>query len=263
VVLIILALALLLIDHSTTYFQPVRSTLISLTAPIQYLVSEPISFMEWLGKGLTSKEALLKENETLRAQQLLLEAQVQKLTALEQENEKLRGLVNNDITHQDKFLIAQLLAVNTGSLNQQVVLNKGKSDNVYVGQPVLDAYGLMGQVILTGINTSMVLLITDPKSAIPVQINRNGLRAIATGSNDGNNLELIQVAETADIKTGDLLVTSGLGSRFPEGYPVGTISQINRLPGGKFLKIIMLPTAHINQNREVLLIWPKKNELKD
>jgi rod shape-determining protein MreC len=258
-VLIVLAIFVMMADRHLAYFADIKSVFISLIAPFQRLVNWPITFIDFAMANISSKDELLAENAKLRAQQLLLQAEVQKLVALEHENAKLRGLITAVTPTKDKFVIAQLLAVDTNSFNQQVILDKGKHKDVYIGQPVLDAYGLVGQVILAGLNTSVVLLVTDTKSAIPVQDSRNGTRAIAVGSGDKSNLELIQVSETMDIKEGDLLTTSDLGSHFPAGYPVGQVKKIQHISGERFLKIMVTPSAHINQSRQVLLIWPQKN----
>jgi rod shape-determining protein MreC len=132
-------------------------------------------------------------------------------------------------------------------------INKGKTDGIYVGQPVIDAHGLFGQVTLVGPKFSKVLLVTDVKSAIPVTIVRNGVQAIATGTGDG--IELINISETIDIKEGDFLVTSGMGQRFPAGYAVGVVQAIKRVAGERFMKVLLTPSAHIKSSRNVLLIW--------
>lgn len=262
VLLASLAIFLMVADRHLSYFVSVRSVFISMAAPLQHLVNWPVAFLDLVLTDITTKKELLNENAKLRAERLLLQAKIQKLVALEQENAKLRGLITSVAPTHDKFLIAELLATNPSNFSQQLILDKGKQAGVYIGQPVLDAYGLVGQVILVGINTSVVLLITDPKSAIPVQVNRNGTRAIALGSGDGSTLELIQIAETEDVQKGDLLVTSDLGARFAPGYPVGQIMNVDRIPGERFLKIAIKPNAHISQNHQVLLIWPGKNKVR-
>lgn len=243
-------------DLHFAFFGTVKSIFIEIIAPLEYTVSWPITSLEELVRNMASKKDLLDENTKLHIQNVLLQAKVQKLVALEQENAELRGLVSAITPTKERFLIAELLAVSTNSVSQEIVLDKGKKDDVYVGQPVLDAHGIMGQVILVSTNTSVVLLVTDAESAIPVQVARNGVRAIAIGAGDGGTLELTGLSETADVKAGDLLVTSGLGSRFPEGYPLGVVVRSERIPGERFLSVIVAPSAHVNQNRQVLLVWP-------
>lgn len=257
--LIFLAIMLMVCDRYLPVFSTIKFTLLSIIAPIQYVVSKPITFLDSVITNIESNRRLLKENEELRAQQLFLQSRVQKLLILEQENAKLRGLVNFISPRQERFLIAQLLAINVDELSQKIVLDKGKQDEIYIGQPVLDAYGLVGQVILTSLNTSVVLMITDSKSAIPVQVVRNGVRSIAVGTGNTNSLELIHVQETTDIKRGDILVTSSLGGRFPDGYPIGIVTKVERSAGEHFMKILVMPSAHINQTRQVVLTWPVKS----
>ena len=256
--LIFLAILLMVCDRYVPVFSAVKSALLSIVAPIQYVVSKPITVLDSVISNIESNRRLLKENEELRTQQLFLQTRVQKLLMLEQENAKLRGLVNFISPRQERFLIAQLLAINVDDLSQKIVLDKGRQDEIYIGQPVLDAYGLIGQVILTSFNTSVVLMLTDSKSAIPVQVVRNGVRSIVVGTGSASSLELIHVQETVDIKRGDILVTSSLGGRFPDGYPIGIVTKVERGAGEHFMKILVTPSAHINQTRQVLLTWPVK-----
>lgn len=255
------AIVLMFFDSYFPFFSNIRSTIFTAIAPIQYTVSIPITSAKSVAADLVSKSDLMRENTTLRAQQLLLLSKLQKLLAVEQENANLRGLAQSINASKERFLIAQLLAVNIDDFNQKIVLDKGKDDGVYIGQPVLDAYGLMGQVILTGMHTNITLLITDSKSAIPVKVMRNGSRSILIGTGNGNPLELIHVSETEDIKRGDLLLTSGLGGKFPEGYPVGIVNRITHNQGDSFLKILVTPCAHINQAEQVLLTWPQQSHM--
>jgi rod shape-determining protein MreC len=159
-------------------------------------------------------------------------------------------------------MVAQILAVDTTTARQLVVLNKGKRDKVYAGQPVLDAKGVMGQVVDVGLMTSTVLLISDSKSAVPVRNNRTGERAILSGINNLGQLSLINLPSTSSIAAGDLLVTSGLGGLYPEGYPVGRVEGVKNIPGDAFITVDVSPIALLNRNRLVLLIWPDKEQTK-
>lgn len=255
ILLILLALLLILIEVHVHKAKFIRSGLINIAAPLQHAVSWPNTFVSSIRNKITSEQKLREENAKLHNQNLLLQVEAQKLQALEGENIRLLGLIKSAEPNKDKFLIARILAVNASNLNQQIILDKGKQANVYLGQPLLDAYGLAGQVISVGLRTSVALLITDVMSAIPVEISRNGFRAIAVGN--GSSLELTQAPETSDVKVGDLLVTSGLGERFPRGYPVGTVKSVEHVPGERFLKINVLPKAHVNEGQEFLLVWPK------
>lgn len=157
-------------------------------------------------------------------------------------------------------MAAQILAVDTSHSRQIVVLNKGKKDGIFVGQPVLDAKGVMGQIVNVGPLTSTVLLISDSKSAVPVRNHRTGERAILVGTNNINHLFLINLPKTSSITVGDILITSGLDHRYPEGYPVGKVEEVYNMPGEDFVKVKVSPIALLNRNRLVLLIWPEKEQ---
>ena len=244
-------------DHRLEQMHQVRSVLSLLVAPVQYLVNLPVVAGEWLSEGMATRRGLQTENANLKAQQLLLKAQVQKLESLEAENRRLRRLLDSGgPALSERVLIAELLAVDSDAFTHQIVLNKGSRNGIYEGQPLLDAYGVMGQVIDVGPITSRAVLITDASHALPVQVNRNGVRALATGTGNINQLELIYVPDTADIRRGDLLVSSGLGGRFPAGYPVGVVTDVQRDPGQAYARVRATATAHLDRSREVLLAWP-------
>ena len=152
-------------------------------------------------------------------------------------------------------LIAEILAVDLAPYRQQVMVNKGTSSGVFVGQPVLDANAVMGQVIRTNPFSSVVLLITDADHALPVEVNRNGLRTIAAGTGLSQELELLYIPKNADIRVGDLLVTSGMDERFPPGYPVARVKTVRQDPDNPFTTVIAEPTARLDRSREVLLVW--------
>jgi rod shape-determining protein MreC len=240
----------------------VRSGLSLIVVPIQYIVNSPIQFIHSLHTVVTSKNELLKENTRISAELLLLQAKVQRLSFLEHENDQLRTLLSTSKQFTEKVLAAQLLAVNIDNLNQQAVLDKGKKNNLYLGQPVLDAFGVIGQIIAIDLFTSRVLLITDPKSAVPVVDIRNGFQAIAVGIGFSKMLELVNIPETADLKVGDLFVTSGLGSHFPYGYPVGMVSSIHHDRGARFVTVLLKPSAHVNTSRYLLLLWLSADKRK-
>lgn len=200
---------------------------------------------------------MLEENSRLNAELLLANVKLQRLEFLEHENSQLRSLLHYSKQIKGKILVSQLLLSVVDKFGQQITVDKGKEQGVYVGQPALDAHGLLGQVIAVEDNISRVLLITNRKSAIPVMIIRNELLAIAVGTDDGDYLELINVSETADIKVGDSLVTSGLEGRFSAGYQVGIVKEIKHIVGERFVKVLVQPVAQVNSgNLHVLLIWP-------
>ncbi len=250
----------MVLDKRIAGVQHIRTALSMPLAPLQYLVSWPMNFIDTLGDAMSSHDALVKENLDLKAKQLLLNAQVQRLLAIESENNQLKALLRSSSQVRGKVLVAQLLAVDSDPFVNQVIVNKGSSEGVFVGQPVLDANGVMGQVIQVGPLNSRVLLISDTHSGVPIQNTRNGVRGIATGDSYSGKLHLVNVPQTVDIKVGDILVTSGLGEHYPEGYPVGQVVSVVKDPGLQFATIEVQPSAHLDRNRQVLLIWPSQKE---
>jgi len=249
-------------DHNHNYLKPVHNVLSNIIAPIEYLVDLPVKMIDWFSTSVASRTELQNENAHLRAQHLLLEAKLQKILALEKENSSLRELLASSSHLKGDVLVAQLLAVNLEPFVQQVILDKGRKHKVYVGQPVLDSHGVMGQVIEVNFSTSRVLLITDSHSALPIQVSRNGVRAIAKGNGAIGTLSLLHVPKSVDIRAGDVLIASGLGQRFPYGYPVGIVNIVEKNPGDDFSKIKVNPSGHLNRSRQVLLVWPKYQKIQ-
>lgn len=247
----------MVIDHRTSYVQNIRSGLSVLVYPLQYVVNVPAGISNWASQSFSSRGALLTENENLRTQNQLLKAQLQKLTFIESENINLRNLLQSSKRVGERILIGELLAVSLDPFKRQVVLNKGSSnDALYPGQPLLDAQGVMGKLVHVNPYTSTALLITDPNHILPVQLARNGLRAVAIGTGNDDRLELLHLPNNTDVKTGDLLVTSGLGCVFPAGYPAARITEVNINPSLPFAQIYAEPIAKLDRSREVLLVWP-------
>jgi rod shape-determining protein MreC len=246
----------MMMDHRQSHLESVRSALSLVVYPIQLVVELPGSVSGWFRESLATRRQLQEENVSLKTQLLMLNAQRQKLEALEIENIRLRELLDSSFEVGEKVLVAELMSVNLDPYKHQIVINKGELHHIYRGQPLLDADGVMGQVVHVGPYTSTAVLITDTSHAIPVQVNRNGLRTIALGSGTINRLELPYLPNNSDIEIGDLLVTSGLGGRFPPGYPVATVTAIQQDPGHAFARIIATPQAKLDRSREVLLVWP-------
>jgi rod shape-determining protein MreC len=197
----------------------------------------------------------------LKEQLLMQQYDLQKLGHLEAENRRLNELLKASSIVNDPVARAQLLGESPDPFVKRVLINKGSKEGAFIGQPVLDAYGLMGQVVEVEPLTSWVLLITDPLHATPIQVNRNGIRAIASGTADGlNQLTLDNMPNTADIMVGDVLVTSGLGQRFPAGYPVGVVSSVELNTGQPFARVLVTPTAQLDRSRNVLLVFPSQNQ---
>jgi rod shape-determining protein MreC len=254
----LLAIALMILDKRVEAISHLRTALSMPLMPLQYLVSWPIQMVDKIRETVSTYDSLVNENLDLKAEQLRLRAQVQRLLAIELENNQLKALTKSSSEIQGKVLVAQLLAVSSDPFMNQVVLDKGKRDGVYIGQPVLDANGVMGQVIEVGPLTSRVMLINDTHSGVPVEITRNGIRAIVVGDAYTGKLRLINVPQTADVLKGDILITSGLGEHYPEGYPVGKVTHVDKDPSLQFAMIAVEPAAHLDRSRGVLLIWPPR-----
>jgi rod shape-determining protein MreC len=246
----------MVMDHRYQNLKSVRSALSVLVYPLQLAIELPGSVSDWFGESLSSRRDLQEENASLRTQQIMQKVQMQRLAALEAENIRLRELLDASFEVGEKRLIAELMSVNLDPFQHQIVINKGTLDGVFPGQPILDAEGVMGQIVHAGPYTSTAVLITDTSHAIPVQVNRNGLRSIAIGSGTINRLELPYIPNNSDILPGDLLITSGLGGRFPPGYPVAKVGAVQHDPGRSFAQVIAEPLAQLNRSREVLLVWP-------
>ena len=259
---ILLSVLSMTLDHRFELLQGVRSALSIVVFPIKYLVDLPVNTGQWLGENFASRETLLAEISSLETKQMMLNVRLQKLASLEQENLRLRQLLDSSYRVTEKVLIAELMSVDLEPFNRQIVINRGGRHGVYEGQPLLDAHGVMGQVTQVGPLTSTAMLVTDPNHAVPVAVNRNGLRAVALGTGTREVLDVPHFPAHADIRVGDLLVTSGLGGRFPRGYPVAKVIQVNVDPSRPFAEVHAEPTAQLQRGREVLLIWPNQPVLE-
>ena len=251
----VLALILIFADSRFNDLAATRSSLSAVAQPFYWIADLPSRLAQWADGSLVTRGTLQADNEQLRSESLVLKGQVQQMAALRAENVRLRALLNSSALLQDDVLVAELIGVSPDPVRHQVMLDKGLQDGVFVGQPLIDAEGLMGQVVEASPSSARVLLITDATHSIPVQVNRNGVRAIADGIGRLDRLELRHVAATTDIREGDLLVTSGLGQRFPEGYPVGVITKVIRDPGEAFASVSAQPSAALNRSRHVLLVF--------
>jgi len=252
----------MLTAHCSTYFQNIYNRLNWIILPVQKSVDTPIQFTHRITLWTRTKNKLISENIQLKLANLQLRSKSQTLLAFKKENAELRQLFQSKLYISGKLTVAQLLAINLTPLSQRVVLDKGKDQKVYLNQPVLDGYGIMGQVVNVAPTTSTVLLITDQRFAIPVENYRTHMRAIAVGTGKPDKLMLINVLDSTDIKPGDLFVSSGLALRFPIGYPVGTVTKVSHQVGGKFLDVSLKPSAHIDQSTQVLLSWPIQKDLQ-
>jgi len=251
---IALSIGLLINDYHHHTSSRIRTTLALINTPIQYTVDAPMRFFSWIKEDIIHHHNLLKENRKLKVQQLQLQAKVQQFLALQQENKALRALLQSSKMLSNKVLVSQLLSVSSNPDIHQVTINKGKRDHAYVGQPVLDAHGIYGQVIEVFPSLSRVLLISDPRNAIPVTDVRSGVRGIVTGTGNDARLRMIHTAFTSDIQTGDQLLSSGLGGRYPSGYPVGIVKRISYQENSEFANIEIEPAAKLNRGRLLLLV---------
>ncbi len=251
-------MALLLVGRYTPWLDPVRSKLDVLTVPFYWVTDIPHRVSNWLGVNWVSRQELQEENRLLRNQIRVQDSRLQQMASLVAENLRLRQLMNSSEIVQDRVLIAELIGVSPDPLVHKVIVNKGSNDGVYVGQPLLDAFGLMGQVVSVTAYTAQVLLITDNSHAIPVQVTRNNVRTVAEGVGDLYQLRLRYVSSTMDIKKGDILVSSGLGGRFPVGYPVAQVDEITYDQGEPFATVIARPAAQLDRSRHVLLVFSEQ-----
>lgn len=244
-------------NRGSAQLETARQGLSWALTPITWLAAAPASVADGVDH-LRTRESLLGENRSLRERLLKLDARLLRLEALEAENIRIRELLASSSALEDRVLIAEILATSQDPYRHQIVLNKGARDGVYRGQALLDAAGVMGQVVQVNPGSSVALLITDPDHGIPVEINRTGLQTIALGRGDGHGLSLPYLPGNADVKVGDLLVTSGLGGRFPAGYPVGEIHELKHAGGESFMEAIAWPKAKLNQGRQGLLVWSER-----
>ncbi|WP_416377433.1 rod shape-determining protein MreC [Cellvibrio sp. NN19] len=258
-VFILIMMVLVVVGLYTNRLEPLREKLAQVVAPFYQVTDVPLKVNDWSKDAFVSRADLQQENEALKTELLIHQRKLQQLASLAAENVRLRQLLNASQMLQDTVLIAELIGVSPNPLSHKVIINRGSVDGAFKGQPVLDAFGLMGQVIEVGETSSTVLLISDSTHAIPVQVNRNGVRAIAEGTGDLNSLSLRHVSANTDIRTGDLLVSSGLGDRFPIGYPVAEVLQVVRDPGKAFLTVIAKPMARLDRSRHLLLVFENRD----
>jgi len=253
----------MLVDAQQETLKPLRSSLGALLMPLHQVVAEPVNGWRRLIVQFSEQQLLLAENERLKQEALLLAQHVQRLSPLREQNQRLRELLGSARQMDDTVLIAELIGTDTNPFSQRILINKGSNDGVFLGQPVLDARGLLGQVVELMPSSARVLLLSDNNHGIPVQVSRNGLRAIASGTGDPQRLELRHLASTADIKEGDLLLSSGLGQRFPAGYPVARVKQVTQDPSQPFINVLAEPTAEFDRSRYLLLIFPPHEAIDD
>lgn len=249
-----LAIAFLVLDARTELLRPLRQQFLSFSTPLYWLTSLPGRVAEWGGDTVVSRESLLMENAALRTENFVLQQRLQQMAGLIAENSRLTELLNSSLSIEAEVLIARLMGASSDPRRQEMMLDKGSADEVYVGQAVLDADGLVGQVIEVASHSCRVMMIVDSSSAVPVQVLRNGTRFIAEGTGLLDSMYLRHVPATADIVAGDVLVSSGLDQHYPANYPVAKVAAIEKDPGQPFLVVRVTPLAQLNHSRHFLLV---------
>jgi rod shape-determining protein MreC len=253
----LLALALIIVDKRYDHLGKIRRLLSVVAYPVQIAVASPFEGWHWFRDSVSTRDALRADKTKLEAELRVAQFRLQRYEALEAETQRLRALRENTAGMTDRFLIGDVMNVDLDAFRERVLVDKGAGDGIYVGQAVLDSGGVFGQVARVGQLTSEVILVSDAAHAIPVQINRNGLRTVAVGTGDTNRLKLPYLPTSADVVAGDLLVTSGLGGGFPAGYPVGTIAEVKRDPAQSLADVDVKPAAALDRSRELLFVWLK------
>lgn len=252
---LLLAFLLIFLDHRLGAMQPVRLFLNSMVSPVQYLAVVPEQTLDGLISQLQSRRMLISENEALKEEMLALHGQMQRYEFLMLENERLRRLLASEAREDRLRMVAEVIAVDSDPFSHQVVVNKGTRHGVFIGQPVIDAQGVIGQVSSVGLSTARVILISDQSHAIPTRAAESGIRVIAQGVGDTNMLELMHVPHSTELQVGDMLLTSGLGGVFPEGYPVARIHSLVRDESLPFARVRAVPVANLDRIRMLLLLW--------
>ncbi|MDG1463411.1 MAG: rod shape-determining protein MreC [Gammaproteobacteria bacterium] len=257
VLIAILCITLMVLDHQNDHLVSIRKALAVVVAPVVYLVSSPSKIGHWIADAFASRDELQTENSKFKEQLIVSSAMLQNLAALKAENVRLRALLKSTEKISTRVIIAEIVTVDTSPYRQAILINKGSDDGVKVGEALIDADGVIGQIIRDRVFSSDALLITDADHAIPVELVRNRLRSIAVGTGEVDRLSMPFLPRNADIVKGDVLVTSGLGGTFPAGYPVGVITEVRSSPGQPFLEIDAAPLAMLNRIREVLVLQPE------
>lgn len=251
---VVLATLLIVLDQRTDWGGVVRTPLQYLTDPLHYLADLPARLVAGLRGVGRSRSELARDNDRLASQLLVLQQRVQRLAVLEAENARLRELLNSSARFQGDVSVAEIIGVEVDPNRHELIINKGRGAGAYAGQAVLDADGLIGQLLQVGPLSARVLLITDATHSLSVRVNRNGIRSILAGTGHPDIMQLLYVPTSADIQVGDLLVSSGLGQRFPADYPVAEVSRVEEQPGQPFIHVEARPRARIDRISHVLLL---------
>ena len=257
ILFVVLSFILLINDQRNNYLSILRNSIAIAIYPLQSAVEIPSRLTDWFDLRIKSKEILIQENQNLLSQQKINSSILQRYESLEQENERLKQILNAASNLDNKVEITRIISVNVNPYRHTIVIDKGERDGVYEGQVLLGADGVIGQILHTNFLTSEAILISDSDHALPVEINRNGLRTIVLGNGSYTKLDVPYIPNNADIEIGDLLVTSGLGGKFPSGYPVAKVDFIESDLSEQFYKVSAKPIAYLNQVRELMLLKPE------
>lgn len=246
----LLSVVLMVADQRTDWTAPLRSVLVTVTTPLYRIADVPQSLVE----EVSALVYLYRDNAELRREVMRLSVRQQRLEALEEENARLRSLLGSSRSVADRVRFAEVVGISPDPQRAMLALDKGLGDEVRVGQAVLDSRGLVGQVVEAGLASSRVLMITDLSHSTPVQVLRNDYRAVLRGTGEPDRLLLQHVPDTADIRKDDLLITSGLGGRFPPGYPVAVVRRVVHDPAEPFALIVAEPTAQLARSRHLVVV---------
>lgn len=253
-VYVALAMVLMVLDHRNGWTWRVRYAAAVVVEPLYRLAGAPSAGLHALSVAFAERKALTDENRRLREDLLLANAKLNRMAAVAEQNQRLKELLDTRKSLELNVQLARVIGVDLGAGRDRLMLGVGANSGVKVGQPVIDARGVIGQVMHVLPGTSVVMLVTDPAHAIPVTIERTGLRTIAYGARDGSGLSLPDIPMAADVQVGDRLLTSGLGGRFPPGFPVGVINRVRPASTGMFLEASATPSADIDRSNDVLLL---------
>jgi len=254
IVYLALAVVLMVLDQRNGWLWQLRSAASAIVEPVYRLAGLPAAGVRTLSVAFADRQHLTSQNQRLREDLLLANAKLNRMAAVAEQNQRLRQLLDTRHSLKLNVQLARVIGVDLGAYRYELTLNMGSRDGVEPGQPVIDAHGVMGQVKAVLPHTAVVMLITDPSHAIPVIIARTGLRTVAYGSRDGDQLSLPNLPLAADVRVGDTLLTSGIGGRFPPGFPVGRIERIAPAATGMFQVALAKPAADIDRSTDVLLL---------